>query len=75
MGIDFHLPGMDGIEAARLLANRAVRLEVVITSGDDSPKVRAAVAAIGVRFVPKHNFAAEIGEMIERRFGVGPADR
>jgi two-component system response regulator DesR len=53
--MDYEMPGMDGIEATRALADAGSESRVVMLSIHDNPTVKQAAAGAGVHaFVPKH---------------------
>lgn len=49
--IDYRLPGMSGIEAARRIVERKPTVEVVVTTADDS--IREQAHALGFLFLQK----------------------
>ncbi len=53
--MDINMPKLDGIQAARLLAQHYPDLKVVLMSANDSPKVREQCRETGV-----HGFASKI---------------
>ena len=53
--MDYEMPGMDGIQAARTLADLGLESRVVMLSIHDNPSVKQAAAGAGVHaFVAKH---------------------
>lgn len=53
--MDYEMPGMDGIEATRTLADLGSESRVVMLSIHDNPSVKQAAATAGVHtFVAKH---------------------
>jgi DNA-binding NarL/FixJ family response regulator len=53
--MDYEMPGMDGIQAAKTLADLGLESRVVMLSIHDNPSVKQAAAGAGVHaFVAKH---------------------
>ncbi len=61
--MDYRLPGMDGIEAAKKIVRRMPDTKVVITTADDS--VRAAAEEAGLLFLQKPFTIASLVRFLE----------
>ncbi len=63
--VDIHLPGMDGIEAARRIKERSPKTSVVIVSvADDEGHIREAIEAGVSGYVPKDEEPESLVEAI-----------
>jgi two-component system response regulator DesR len=73
--MDLSMPGMNGIEAARLIKARAGAPRVVIVTLDGSaPYKTASESALVDGFLSKADFVLEIGPLIDKLFRSLPDD-
>jgi CheY-like chemotaxis protein len=63
--MDVQMPGLDGINACRIISSSYPQTAVILMSGDDSPQLRAQALACGARsFIYKPKFAAEVASVL-----------
>lgn len=63
--LDIAMPGMSGLEVARIVLARADPPQVVFLSMQDNDAYRQAAHQMGAAFVGKSNFVAELLPMLE----------
>ncbi len=67
--MDVHMPVMDGLQAARLLARHFPEITIVLMSGDQSQEVREQCDASGAdAFLFKVDFPRELDSLMRRLF-------
>ncbi len=73
--LDIHLPGLDGIEACRLLRTMpdTMLLPVIIFSGHVSKAEEAAARELGARIVRKPFNLEKLKKIVAEELGKSPA--
>jgi CheY-like chemotaxis protein len=67
--LDVHMPRMDGLEAAALLARYFPHTRVVLMSGDETPEMREKCFAAGAAgFLAKGGFPEELTALLRNLF-------